>query len=49
MCPSIALLGDIGTDHDGFPPTPVIRWRPTTNPTTHLIRAALPVGWGRYW
>ncbi|WP_421260016.1 hypothetical protein [Aeromonas sp. 600774] len=28
MCPSIALLGDIGTDHDGFPPTPVIAASP---------------------
>nr|WP_317401343.1 hypothetical protein [Plesiomonas shigelloides] len=24
MCPSIVLLGDIGTDHDGFHPSPVI-------------------------
>ena len=23
MCPTIALLGDIGTDHDGFHPSPV--------------------------
>ncbi len=28
MCPAIALLGDIGTDHDGFPPTPVIAASP---------------------
>ncbi|WP_429123580.1 type VI secretion system PAAR protein [Aeromonas veronii] len=28
MCPSIALLGDIGTGHDGFPPTPVIAASP---------------------
>jgi len=28
MCPSIALLGDIGTEHDGFPPTPVIAASP---------------------
>lgn len=24
MCPSIVLLGDLGTDHDGFHPSPVI-------------------------
>lgn len=24
MCPSIVLLGDIGTGHDGFLPSPVI-------------------------
>ncbi len=24
MCPSLILLGDIGTSHDGFPPTSVI-------------------------
>ncbi|WP_425278917.1 type VI secretion system PAAR protein [Aeromonas enteropelogenes] len=28
MCPSIALLGDISTDHDGSPPTPVIAASP---------------------
>ena len=28
MCPAIALLGEIGTDHDGFPPTPVIAASP---------------------
>ncbi|MFB2861880.1 type VI secretion system PAAR protein [Aeromonas hydrophila] len=28
MCPSIALLGDIGTDHDGFHPSPVIAASP---------------------
>jgi uncharacterized Zn-binding protein involved in type VI secretion len=28
MSPSIALLGDIGTDHDGFPPIPVIAASP---------------------
>nr|WP_252347669.1 hypothetical protein [Aeromonas hydrophila] len=28
MYPSIALLGDLGTDHDGFPPTPVIAASP---------------------
>ena len=28
MCPSIVLLGDIGTDHDGFHPSPVIAASP---------------------
>ena len=28
MCPSIALLGDIGTDHEGFHPSPVIAASP---------------------
>lgn len=28
MCPTIVLLGDIGTDHEGFPPSPVIAASP---------------------
>ncbi|GAA4497432.1 type VI secretion system PAAR protein [Pseudaeromonas paramecii] len=28
MCPSIALLGDMGTDHDGFHPSPIISASP---------------------
>lgn len=28
MCPSIVLLGDIGTDHDGFHPSAVIAASP---------------------
>lgn len=27
--PKGALLGDIGSDHDGFPPTPIIAGSPT--------------------
>ena len=28
MSPAIVLLGDMGSDHDGFPPTPVIAASP---------------------
>ncbi len=28
MSPSLALLGDIGSDHDGSPPTPAITASP---------------------
>lgn len=28
MCPAIAVVGDIGTDHNGFPPTAIIGGSP---------------------
>ena len=37
MSKKVVLLGDVGTDHSGFPPTPVIASRHTPNPSIHLI------------
>ncbi len=36
MSKKVVLLGDVGTDHSGFPPTPVIASRHTPNPSIHL-------------
>jgi hypothetical protein len=37
MSKKVVLLGDVGTDHSGFPPTLVIPSHHIPNPSIHLI------------